>query len=163
MNPEQKVLVQNSFQKVAPIADTAAELFYNRLFELDPALKPLFKNDIKEQGRKLMKMIGMAVAGLDELGVTDCTLVGHSLGGAVAAAVAERSSAVHSLALIAPVGFGPIRLAEAFTLPVVSRASANTGTTERSSTAVKKSADSMTRSCPGLTAAMIWAAGIRTA
>ena len=68
MTPEQKIMVQNSFQKVATIADTAAELFYNRLFELDPALKPLFKGDIKEQGRKLMKMIGMAVAGLDELG-----------------------------------------------------------------------------------------------
>jgi hemoglobin-like flavoprotein len=67
MTPEQKVMVQNSFQKVVPIADTAAELFYNRLFELDPALKPLFKGDIKEQGRKLMKMIGMAVTGLDEL------------------------------------------------------------------------------------------------
>jgi len=59
------------------------------------------------------------VAGLEQLGVTECTLVGHSLGGAVAAAVAERSPAVHSLALLAPVGFGPIRLAEAFTLPVV--------------------------------------------
>ena len=67
MTPEQKVMVQRSFQKVVPIADTAAELFYNRLFELDPALKPLFKSDIKEQGRKLMKMIGLAVTGLDEL------------------------------------------------------------------------------------------------
>src|SRR5215216_5637091 len=68
MTPEQKDIVQSSFKKVAPIADTAAELFYNRLFELDPALKPLFKGDMKEQGRKLMKMIGMAVTGLDELG-----------------------------------------------------------------------------------------------
>jgi hemoglobin-like flavoprotein len=67
MTPDEKVLVQSSFQKVVPIANTAAELFYNRLFELDPALKPLFKNDIKEQGRKLMKMLGMAVDGLDEL------------------------------------------------------------------------------------------------
>ena len=65
MTPEQKVLVQTTFATVAPIADTAASLFYGKLFELDPSLKPLFKVDITEQGRKLMQMIGMAVAGLD--------------------------------------------------------------------------------------------------
>jgi pimeloyl-ACP methyl ester carboxylesterase len=57
--------------------------------------------------------------GLDALGLTSCTLVGHSLGGAVAVGVAERSDAVASLALLAPAGFGPIRLAELFTLPGV--------------------------------------------
>jgi pimeloyl-ACP methyl ester carboxylesterase len=59
------------------------------------------------------------VAGLHELGVDSCTLVGHSLGGAVAAAVAARGDAVHSLVLLAPAGFGHIRLAEALTLPGV--------------------------------------------
>jgi hemoglobin-like flavoprotein len=68
MTPEQKNLVQESFAKVAPIAETAADLFYGRLFELDPTLKPLFKGDMKEQGRKLMLMIGTAVKGLDDLG-----------------------------------------------------------------------------------------------
>src|SRR5436853_7044498 len=58
-------MVQKSFEKVALISDVAAELFYKRLFELDPGLEKLFKNDMKEQGRKLMKMIGMAVIGLD--------------------------------------------------------------------------------------------------
>ena len=67
MTPEQKMLVQTTFAKVVPIADTAAELFYGQLFTLDPALKPLFKSDIKEQGQKLMKMIGAAVNGLDNL------------------------------------------------------------------------------------------------
>jgi hemoglobin-like flavoprotein len=67
MTPEQKMLVQSSFAKVAPIAEAAAELFYGRLFELDPSLRPLFKGDIKEQGRKLMAMIRAAVAGLDNL------------------------------------------------------------------------------------------------
>jgi hemoglobin-like flavoprotein len=52
---------------VAPIADEAAVLFYGRLFELDPELQKLFKSDIKQQGRKLMTMIGMAVRGLDNL------------------------------------------------------------------------------------------------
>jgi pyruvate dehydrogenase E2 component (dihydrolipoamide acetyltransferase) len=59
------------------------------------------------------------VAGLGSLPIDRCTLVGHSLGGAVAAAVAERSDAVHSLVLLAPAGFGHIRLAEAITLPGV--------------------------------------------
>jgi pyruvate dehydrogenase E2 component (dihydrolipoamide acetyltransferase) len=51
-------------------------------------------------------------AGLDALGLDACTLVGHSLGGAVAAHVAERSSAVRSLCLLAPAGFGRIPLAD---------------------------------------------------
>jgi len=59
------------------------------------------------------------VAGLRALGVNECTLVGHSLGGAVAAAVATRSEAVASLTLLAPAGFGRIRLSEAVTLPGV--------------------------------------------
>lgn len=67
MTPHQKQLVQTTFAKVAPIADEAAALFYGRLFELDPSLRPLFKTDLKEQGRKLMRMIGMAVNGLDRL------------------------------------------------------------------------------------------------
>ena len=67
MTPEQKDLVQSTFADVAPIADTAAKLFYSKLFELDPELKPLFKGDMEEQGRKLMKIIGTAVNGLDKL------------------------------------------------------------------------------------------------
>jgi len=67
MTPEQKQLVQDSFAKVAPIAPQAAELFYGRLFELDPALKPLFKGDMSEQGKKLMSTLGVAVGSLDNL------------------------------------------------------------------------------------------------
>jgi len=67
MTPEQKELVQNSFEQVLPIADVAAELFYGRLFELDPSLRHLFRGDMKEQGRALMAMIKVAVAGLDKL------------------------------------------------------------------------------------------------
>ncbi len=63
----QKRLVQTTFAKVEPIAEAAAELFYNKLFELDPALKALFKGDIKEQGRKLMATLKVAVKGLDDL------------------------------------------------------------------------------------------------
>ncbi|MGA7953361.1 MAG: globin family protein [Gloeobacterales cyanobacterium] len=67
MKPEQKLLVQESFAKVVPISALAADLFYGRLFELDPSLKPLFKGDMKEQGQKLMMMIRTAVDGLDDL------------------------------------------------------------------------------------------------
>jgi pyruvate dehydrogenase E2 component (dihydrolipoamide acetyltransferase) len=55
--------------------------------------------------------------GLEQLGIDHCTLVGHSLGGAVAASVAESCDAVDALALLAPAGFGHIRIAEAVTLP----------------------------------------------
>jgi len=67
MTPEQIALVRSSFAKVVPIKETAADLFYGRLFELDPSLRPLFKGDMKEQGLKLMAMIGTAVGGLDRL------------------------------------------------------------------------------------------------
>lgn len=64
-------LVQTSFAKVAPIASTAAELFYAKLFELDPSLKAIFPTDnpeaMKGQGNKLMTMLSAAVAGLNNL------------------------------------------------------------------------------------------------
>src|SRR3954470_15778831 len=68
MTPEQTNLVRTSFAMVLPIAETAAELFYTRLFELDPSLRGMFRGDMKEQGRKLMSMIKVAVANLDNLG-----------------------------------------------------------------------------------------------
>jgi hemoglobin-like flavoprotein len=67
MTPEQKQLVRDSFAKLAPIADDAAALFYQRLFTLDPKLRTLFTHDMKEQGRKLMSMIATAVAQLDKV------------------------------------------------------------------------------------------------
>jgi hemoglobin-like flavoprotein len=67
MSPEDQTLVRESFAKVVPIAHQAAALFYDRLFTLDPSLKPLFTGDLNEQGRKLMAMIGMAVTNLGKL------------------------------------------------------------------------------------------------
>lgn len=67
MTLEQIVLVQRSWRQVMPIADTASEMFYAKLFSMDPALKGLFKGDMKAQGRKLMAMIGTAVNGLSKL------------------------------------------------------------------------------------------------
>jgi hemoglobin-like flavoprotein len=67
MKPDNIALVKDSWQQVLPIQDTAASLFYGRLFELDPALRALFRGDMAEQGRKLMTMITMVVTSLDNL------------------------------------------------------------------------------------------------
>lgn len=68
MTEKQIDLVQSSWEKCVPIADVAADLFYTKLFELDPSLRALFTTDRKEQGRKLMLMITTAVRGLKNLG-----------------------------------------------------------------------------------------------
>jgi hemoglobin-like flavoprotein len=67
MTPQQVQLIKQSFAKVAPIADQAADLFYGRLFEIAPQVRPLFKGDIKAQGQKLMSTIALAVGSLDRL------------------------------------------------------------------------------------------------
>ena len=67
MTPEKIELVKSSWAKVAPISEQAAELFYGKLFELNPEFKSLFKSDMKEQGRKLMAMLNTAVNSLDKL------------------------------------------------------------------------------------------------
>ncbi len=64
MTPTQQDLVQSSFAKVAPIADQAAVIFYDDLFARDPRLRSLFPDDMTEQRRKLMAMLGTAVANL---------------------------------------------------------------------------------------------------
>jgi hemoglobin-like flavoprotein len=64
MTPQQINLVQESFSLVEPIAEQAAGLFYDRLFTLDPSLRPMFRGDISEQGKKLMTTLAVAVNGL---------------------------------------------------------------------------------------------------
>src|SRR4051812_6884832 len=65
MSPTQASLVQDSFAKVVPINETAAGLFYKRLFEIDPGTMPLFAGtDMAAQGQKLMTTLGFVVAGL---------------------------------------------------------------------------------------------------
>lgn len=67
MTPSEIDLVQTSFSKVAPIADQAAEMFYGRLFEIAPEVKPLFNGDMSEQGKKLMGTLAVVVNGLKDL------------------------------------------------------------------------------------------------
>jgi pyruvate dehydrogenase E2 component (dihydrolipoamide acetyltransferase) len=65
------------------------------------------------------EVVSAALAGL---ALGPCTLVGHSLGGAVAAGVAERHPDVAALVLLAPAGFGPLRLAEVMAAPGIRHA-----------------------------------------
>lgn len=67
MSPSDIALVQESWKKVVPIQDQAAALFYGKLFELDASLRPLFKGDLEEQGRKLMLMLNTVVSNLARL------------------------------------------------------------------------------------------------
>lgn len=65
LTAEQLSAIKSTFSAVEPIADDAAKLFYDRLFEIAPDTRPLFNGDMKEQGRKLMSAIKTLVAGLD--------------------------------------------------------------------------------------------------
>ena len=67
MTPAEVNLVKLTWSRVVPIKDTAAGLFYNRLFELDPSVRPLFKGDISEQGSKLMATLNTVVGSLNQL------------------------------------------------------------------------------------------------
>ena len=67
MTPIQVNLVQTTFSKIEANADSFAQLFYSRLFDLNPDLRRLFKEDIQDQQRKLMAVITTAVSGLTDI------------------------------------------------------------------------------------------------
>jgi hemoglobin-like flavoprotein len=67
ITPDDILRVRASFALVVPIKDAAADLFYNRLFEIAPQVRALFPEDLREQKRKLMAMIATAVGGLHNL------------------------------------------------------------------------------------------------
>ena len=66
MTSTEIALVQDWFRRVIPIADVVASLFYARIFELDPQLRERFSGDMTEQGRKLVGLIALTVANLEE-------------------------------------------------------------------------------------------------
>lgn len=66
MNATQIDLVQQTFAQAAPIADEVASRFYQRLFQLEPSLQPMFKGDMRQQGDKLMTVLAFVVRGLDK-------------------------------------------------------------------------------------------------
>jgi hemoglobin-like flavoprotein len=68
MTPTEVGLIKASWTAVEPIADTAAGLFYGRLFELDPALQRLFRRtDMAAQRKVLMQTLAVVVKSLDRL------------------------------------------------------------------------------------------------
>lgn len=66
MKQEQIDLIQQNFEKIAPRAEAVATVFYNRLFSMKPALQFLFPEDLTEQKKKLMTMLGMAIKSLNQ-------------------------------------------------------------------------------------------------
>jgi hemoglobin-like flavoprotein len=67
LTEEQKTLVRQSYASLIEVTDLVADLFYSRLFEMEPTARQLFKPDMNDQRQKLMEMIGMALAALDNL------------------------------------------------------------------------------------------------
>ena len=74
MTPEEITCVKATWARLIPIAEQAASLFYTRLFEIHPELRPLFKGDLDEQGRRIMGMIHSTVMHLGDLGPLEPTL-----------------------------------------------------------------------------------------
>jgi hemoglobin-like flavoprotein len=68
MTPQQQQLIRSTWAMVTPIADTAATMFYDRLFELDPSLRPMFaRTDMPAQRRNLVGTLAVVVKGIDKL------------------------------------------------------------------------------------------------
>ena len=78
MNEEQIALIKSNWAAVVPIAGTAADIFYTKLFEMDPSLRTMFPEDLSEQKVKLMKTLGMLVNAADHL--EDMLPAVHALG-----------------------------------------------------------------------------------
>lgn len=114
MTPQQIHAVQASFARIEPQADNVARLFYERLFEIDPALRRLFKPDMAEQRDKLMAVLAVAVNGLARIEALLPAL--ESLGARHAAyGVQDRHYESVATALLDTLATG---LGEAFTAPV---------------------------------------------
>lgn len=71
MTPEQIMLVQVSWEQIAPLAPKLGDVFYTKLFELAPESRELFSSDLHMQGETLISMLGVAVNMLDKLNIID--------------------------------------------------------------------------------------------
>ncbi len=67
LSPQRIRLIRSSWQALAPAGTEVGRLFYQRLFEIAPGLRPLFAPDLEPQSRKLIAMLGLVVEGLDRL------------------------------------------------------------------------------------------------
>ena len=80
MLARQKKLIRDTWAQVVPIADQAAAIFYQRLFEIDPSTRALFNTtDMVQQRKKLVQILSVAVSSLDNLGALGKTVedLGH--------------------------------------------------------------------------------------
>jgi len=66
MTREETALVRESFESLRPIPRGVGRSFYERLFDLDPSLRALFKGDLDAQGAMFVSALGLAVAGIDD-------------------------------------------------------------------------------------------------
>jgi hemoglobin-like flavoprotein len=75
MLARQKKLIQDTWKQVVPVADQAAAIFYQRLFEIDPSTRVLFNTtDMVQQRKKLIQILSVAVSSLDNLGALGKTV-----------------------------------------------------------------------------------------
>lgn len=75
MTADQIHLLRKSFGRVEQQAQVAALVFYRRLFELDPSLRPLFKTNIEEQAARLMDMLALALSLTNRPGALETELI----------------------------------------------------------------------------------------
>lgn len=76
LTPRQVALVQDSFETIYAASDTAAKLFYEHLFEIEPAIRPLFKQDLQEQCDKFVEMLHMIILNLGRLDAVTASVEG---------------------------------------------------------------------------------------
>jgi nitric oxide dioxygenase len=62
----QIALIRDSFHRLQPDVETASELFYDRLFEIAPELRAMFRSDMTGQGMRFMSTLGIIVQHLDD-------------------------------------------------------------------------------------------------
>jgi len=69
MTKEDITQVQESWHSVAPVKRVAAELFYVKLFELDPTMKLLFSDDLQLRERRFLQLMDATINGLERADV----------------------------------------------------------------------------------------------
>lgn len=68
LDDRQIALVRESFEEMKPNLEDASVAFYERLFEIEPRLRPLFRDNIHDQGMRFMAAVGTILDQLDEPG-----------------------------------------------------------------------------------------------
>lgn len=70
MKEEQIKVLRKSWSQVTPLGDAAAELFYDRLFKIDPGAQSLFGGtNFSQQYRNLLQAINYVVQNVDKVDV----------------------------------------------------------------------------------------------